>query len=189
MWDSEGDRMTKQLFTTQKTKQRLADSFCELYQHKPIEKITIKEIVDKAGFNRSTFYQYFIDIYDVRDFVENDLLMEMERKMLNIEEHSMTIQELIIFFESKEERIKAVFGDYGSIRFMEMLKEKIPNDQRLTSKNVPQNEVPYCLEFHIYTFMNMFRLWIKRGRDISVNEFFALVEKLYMQGISCYEDK
>ena len=46
-----------------KTKQDLIDAFWCLYCEKRIEKITIKEITVKAGYNRSTFYEYFTDIY------------------------------------------------------------------------------------------------------------------------------
>ena len=37
----------------------LAESFKELALKQPIEKITIKEITDKAGVIRPTFYKHF----------------------------------------------------------------------------------------------------------------------------------
>ena len=39
----------------------LADSFKELALEKPIEKITIREITDRAGVIRVTFYNHFQD--------------------------------------------------------------------------------------------------------------------------------
>ena len=41
----------------------LAESLKELAATKPIEKITIKEITDKAGVIRPTFYNHFQDKY------------------------------------------------------------------------------------------------------------------------------
>ena len=41
----------------------LAESFKELALKHPIEKITIKEITDKAGVIRPTFYNHFQDKY------------------------------------------------------------------------------------------------------------------------------
>jgi AcrR family transcriptional regulator len=66
--------MKKQPQITEKTRQTFINVFCELYSQKPIEKISVQEITNKAGYNRSTFYQYFTDIYELLDFVENDLL-------------------------------------------------------------------------------------------------------------------
>ena len=39
----------------------LAESFKELVAVTPVEKITIKEITDKAGVIRPTFYNHFQD--------------------------------------------------------------------------------------------------------------------------------
>ena len=43
----------------------LAASFKELACQQPIEKITIKQITDKAGVIRPTFYNHFQDKYNL----------------------------------------------------------------------------------------------------------------------------
>ena len=43
----------------------LAESLKEIAKTKPIEKITIKEITDKAGVIRPTFYNHFQDKYEL----------------------------------------------------------------------------------------------------------------------------
>ena len=47
----------------------LANSLKELAQTKPIEKITIKEITDKAGVIRPTFYNHFQDKFDLLEWI------------------------------------------------------------------------------------------------------------------------
>lgn len=64
--------MKKQPQITEKTRQVFIEVFCELYSQKPIEKISVQEIAKISGYNRSTFYQYFTDLYDLLDSVEND---------------------------------------------------------------------------------------------------------------------
>ena len=51
------------------TDRLLADSFKELAQIKPVEKITIKEITDKAGVIRPTFYNHFQDKYELLEWI------------------------------------------------------------------------------------------------------------------------
>ena len=48
----------------------LAESLIELSAKKPIDKITIKEITDKAGVIRPTFYNHFQDKYELIDVYE-----------------------------------------------------------------------------------------------------------------------
>ena len=47
----------------------LAESFKELVQEKPVEKITIKEITDRAGVIRVTFYNHFQDKYELLEWI------------------------------------------------------------------------------------------------------------------------
>ena len=47
----------------------LAESFKELALKQPIEKITIKEITDKAGVIRPTFYNHFADKYALLEYI------------------------------------------------------------------------------------------------------------------------
>ena len=49
----------------QTTKELLAESLKELSAAKPIDKITIKEIVQNCGFTSKTFYNHFQDKYDL----------------------------------------------------------------------------------------------------------------------------
>ncbi len=47
----------------------LSESFKEIAVTKPIEKITIKEITDKAGVIRPTFYNHFQDKYELLEWI------------------------------------------------------------------------------------------------------------------------
>lgn len=47
-----------------KTKYRFAHAIIEVMKHEPLEKITVKDIVKKAGLTRQTFYRYFKDKYN-----------------------------------------------------------------------------------------------------------------------------
>lgn len=45
------------------TKKLLADTLVSLLEHRPLEKITVKELVETCHVNRQTFYYNFQDIY------------------------------------------------------------------------------------------------------------------------------
>ncbi len=61
----------------------LAESFKELAVSKPIEKITIREITDRAGVIRPTFYNHFQDKYELLEWIARQELMEPIRPFLN----------------------------------------------------------------------------------------------------------
>ena len=51
------------------TKEIIARTFTELLDEKPMSKITVKDIVERCGVNRNTFYYHFRDIPDVVEFI------------------------------------------------------------------------------------------------------------------------
>ena len=51
------------------TKEIIAKTFTELLDEKPMSKITVKDIVERCGVNRNTFYYHFKDIPDVVEFI------------------------------------------------------------------------------------------------------------------------
>lgn len=55
----------------------LSESFKEIASAKPIEKITIKEITDKAGVIRPTFYNHFQDKYELLEWIVRRELMDV----------------------------------------------------------------------------------------------------------------
>ena len=175
--------MNKQPETTEKTRQRFLDVFCELYTQKPIEKISVQEITRKAGYNRSTFYQYFFDIYDLLAYVENDVLEYIQRnrtKTVDISTHT-PIEDILKMFKEKGTYLKALMGDYGNFRFLELIKKEFS----IIAKS--DNEItPYLLEFRISTVLTLFHQWERRGEDLPVEKMLGLIDDLYANGISSF---
>lgn len=56
------------------TKMMLKSSIAELLNEKPLEKITVKEICEKADINRGTFYSHYTDQYDLYNSIVDELL-------------------------------------------------------------------------------------------------------------------
>ena len=58
------------------TKENIIIAFWEIYREKSINKITIKELMDKAGYHRSVLYTYFKDIYDLLEQEQEDFFIQ-----------------------------------------------------------------------------------------------------------------
>jgi len=173
--------MKKQPEVTAKTKKAIMDAFSELYCQKPIEKITVQEITNKAGYNRSSFYQHFRDVYDLLDCLEKDVLDFMHQRLYM---GKGNIQELISVFDEKGFYLNALFGDYGGNRFLDKLKANVPFESHKLSVSKDEPISPYLMEFHLSTILSLLRLWHRRERDISPEEILDIIFRLYTGGIS-----
>lgn len=62
------------------TKKKIIDSYLELIPRKKWDKITVKELCVQAGITRGTFYQYFNDIYDMMEQIEEPMLDDLNHR-------------------------------------------------------------------------------------------------------------
>ncbi len=77
----------------------LAESFKELVREKPIEKITIKEITDKAGVIRVTFYNHFQDKYELVEWIyQEEIIGPMRILMWN----DMIEEAMVVMFNTMQ---------------------------------------------------------------------------------------
>ena len=65
------------------TRMVLKKALLELLEHKPVNKITVKEICERAGLNRATFYAHYTDCFDLLESIEEELFGQFERSMQN----------------------------------------------------------------------------------------------------------
>ena len=58
----------------EKTERAIKQAFMELRREKPVEKIRVKELCDRACINKSTFYAHYQDIYALANAMEDEMV-------------------------------------------------------------------------------------------------------------------
>lgn len=58
----------------------IQSTFIEILKNDPNCNITVKQLCDRAGMNRSTFYAHYSDVYDVADTIKRELVNELAKK-------------------------------------------------------------------------------------------------------------
>ncbi len=80
---------------------------------KPLAKITVKDIVERCGVNRNTFYYHFRDISDV---VESALLREVDNAFEHPVEVDSMLECLEVLVNLIGENKKAMLHIYCSVQ-------------------------------------------------------------------------
>lgn len=128
MSDFEEECMKKQPEITAQTKQSLVDAFWWFYCQKRVEKTTIKEIAQKAGYHRGTFYEYFTDVYDLLEQTENSLLPEVDELppiLLEPDKAAFPMGSVIEIYAKYSKYYTVLLGDNGDPAFSGKLKNSI----------------------------------------------------------------
>ena len=180
--------MKKQPEITDETRKIFVDVFCKLYETRPIEKITVKDIVEQAGYHRSTFYQYFQDVYDLQEYIENELIHFVRQGILSNIQNARFRDGFIVLFISmlgeKEELAKLLFcNSYNSHPINRMKSELVPGFMALF--NIPADNIRarYALEFYVPGVLSLIGKWLQNKKDMTLEELANLLKSIIEEGI------
>ena len=90
------------------TRQRLKDSLLTLLQKKSIHSISIRELCENAGINRTTFYNHYGSQYDLLQDICSGYLAAIEERLSNADaanrEHvAQRVTTVLAYFEENRE--------------------------------------------------------------------------------------
>ena len=107
------------------TKESLAAALKQMMAVKPIDKITVKDLVEICGVNRQTFYYHFDDVYDLLEWVfEEDANRVLPHKV--VFEHWQ--EDVMIFMKYLQENAAFTLNVYNSnsrVYMLRYLEEKM----------------------------------------------------------------
>ena len=178
-----------------KSAEKMHTALIALLDKKDFELITVKEICDTAGVNRSTFYLHYDNI--------NDLLSEAVEAVyknflghfgdLNTEGIStaekngdelflVTPKYLMPYLEFVEENQKLFYLMYEKNEMMgaEKMYEtwfKTIFGPILTKFKVPDKEQPFIMIFYLKGIIGVVTEWVRKGCTETTDEIISIIQK------------
>lgn len=180
--------MNKQEIKSNATKNKITETYLELYTSKDISKITIKEITDKCGYNRGTFYLYYRDVYDLHEKIKNNLIIKIKNNINNLAENEnlefKDLFSILISFYSNNEKYLLPFVLKDS-NFQKSIKETMkPTLEKLLKKDLKSNKfTDYAIEYHLASIFGVITYWIQNSKNISIDELFHFFQQAITKGI------
>lgn len=176
------------------TKNNLIEAFWDIYKEKPLSKITVKEITDKAGYNRGTFYTYFKDINEIQQLLKENLiptkdmilgpLMMLDKNSGNIFE---TLDRTNDYVKEHSEKIAVLIGPEGDPSFVHEFKMRIRQiimDYVYELKVKEPEKIEYIIEYQLSALIGMFQLWLEKNESMDENVLADFVEEVSNQGVT-----
>lgn len=179
--------MKKQPERTMKTKKALKDSFWELYSQRAIEKITIREITEKAGVYRSTFYVYFPDVYAVLEEIENEIMVSYESFIQHIPEIE-TISEgmklIMEFYTLNASHLAILLGPNGDSAFLHRIKKRIYSMlQNLFHIKIDDMEIDLFIELATSYVITILTYWNDHREEYTISEVIEKGSSFIQHGL------
>ncbi|HWP50994.1 MAG TPA: TetR/AcrR family transcriptional regulator C-terminal domain-containing protein [Clostridia bacterium] len=174
------------------TKEKLTNAFWMLYEKKPYDQITVREITELAGCNRSTFYTYFKDVYDVLERTEDEIYkllqdeFDRSRYICSQEEITESIRFIGEFLKKNHKRLVLLLGENGDVKFAHRILQQIR--ERMRSRlsealNMDDTTFEYVVEYIMNAHVGLTMRWFQNGCDISFEKMAELIYRLTTGGL------
>lgn len=148
------------------TKRLLKDSLVQILERESIDTVSIRELCENAGINRSTFYKYYGSPLDLLYEMEADFLTLIKENLEDTENTQNYLQSIGSIAEFAEQNIKLtrlLINNNVDPEFPRKL-FGLPQVQTLLNKRLelyyPAEKLTYATTFLIFGCFNAIRQWI-----------------------------
>ena len=176
-----------------KSKKAIQKAFAELLSEKnDINKITVKEIVERADISKSTFYSHYEDIYSVSEEFEDEITTLLNSLLEDyLKSHTLDyptyIKKLIELLKRNEDLYKKIFLSDLPLRFISNLKDKcnevISKDVHINflsnDKNKRKAEIDFITNGTIHLFVDYFKGKIPQTLDEIGEGIISVINRIY----------
>ena len=169
------------------TETMIKKAFIELLKTKNISKITVNDLCQMSSVNRSTFYRYYLDVYDLCEKIENDCLNELIEKAGQIDNVGIDKffdQTLLIIKENP------VFGLIQNVeqsklirRIIDHYREELLRVWKNQHPEIPQNELDYMFECLTGGITFVINKWVKSGMKETFDEIRSVMRRMGFFGV------
>lgn len=166
---------------SQTTKKALAASLKKLLDEKPLDKITVVDIVEDCEVNRQTFYYHFQDIYDLVEWIYTN---EATKALDGKKTYDTWQQGFLQIFKYALSNRSFVMNTYHSVS-REFLENYLYNEtydlligvieEKADGMRVRSEDKKFIANFYKYGFVGLMLEWIKTGMK---EEPSVIVERL-----------
>ena len=173
------------------TKQNIIDAFWRLYAESGISNVSVTKVCKLAGYNRSTFYAYFKDIYDVLETIESNLITPEDFKehllipLMHCQDDALLLKEVLHFFEIHSPYLPILLGEYGDPHFRHKLMQSfIPVVHDLLPHHAySEQQLLYIMEYQNAAVLSTIAKWYQNKKDIPEEQLISLLLTLTRHGI------
>lgn len=171
--------------SSKKTRNLIKKTFAELMnEKKELSKITVTELVKRAGITRSTFYTHYDDIYDVvNDYqLETIELLVSDDKILNsIQDIYNYFDEIFDCLKENEDIYKMLLVANGSIEFLQELKKLAGAKIYYAMQNINKSNKYLELDVNFYMdgVISELIIYFRNQSDYSLDELLENSKKWF----------
>lgn len=186
----EGSILKKRPEQTAQTKQTLIDAFWQLCQKKGLGNVTVSAITKTAGFNRTTFYEYFTDMDELLTLAEDEILESVSGSAKELiamgppVELDAFSEVMIRIINEYGDRIYLLLGEKGDPGFIVRLKKKYTELFYFSLDSSAKSPyTDYVIAYTVSAMIGLMIYWHENGKQLPPEELIGVIHKIASEGL------
>lgn len=154
------------------TKEAFATALKKMMTVKPMEKITVKDLVEICGVNRQTFYYHFDDIFDLLEWVfEEDAKRALPGEV--VYEHWR--EDVMVFFDylyDNRSFVINIFNSNSRLYMLRFLRDRLQGCIRdfaaivARDMNIDRQDFDFVIDFYVNGIIGLISQWLDLGMPV-----------------------
>ena len=157
--------------------ERIEKVFIELLQTKELQEITVSDICKLCELNRSTFYDNFIDIYDLADKVREHLEEEVDRLYEAEKTQGFNSNDYLRLFRHIKDN-QLFYRTYFKLGYDNQFKLEY-YDIHQAQRDFDDKHIAYHAEFFRCGFNAIVKMWLAGGCKETPEEMDGMIRSEY----------
>lgn len=180
--------MNKRPDITDATKLAFMEAFIQLNRALPVEKITVKKLTEKAGYNRTTFYNYFADVYALQDYTEEYICKELEvhisNNLRNVEDRDSFVQTIVGMVTKWRSWTEVLLKNPTSHHIEDHIKRPIVDYLKEQNHIAPDDvQADFRLYYLASGSLAIMSRWLQDPEVMTIEELASLLQDILENGI------
>ncbi|MCD8141711.1 MAG: TetR/AcrR family transcriptional regulator [Clostridiales bacterium] len=174
--------MRKQPEVTDATREAFVNAFFQLAAQKAINRIAIREITTLAGYNRTTFYRYFGDVYALVEYAEDEFLQGV-REAVEARSAEGPIGEdnffevIISCFHNSKDRVVILMSEQNRAHFLRKIEENVTGFLYGAHNNMPKRRI--IMDIYFYGIFHAILTNLQSKDALSDADLLDLIQTLF----------
>ena len=174
--------MNKQPEKTDATREAFITAFFRLAEIKNIYKITIKEITNLAGYNRTTFYRYFEDVFELIEYAEDQFIdgilsVLLPQVLLSPTLDDRFFQTILEHFYDSKELLGIILSEANRASFIRRLQQRLQQSLNAPEDASAHNRV--IMDIYFNGIFSAIIHQLQHPQEMSDEELLMIIRELF----------
>ncbi|WP_173275913.1 TetR/AcrR family transcriptional regulator [Paenibacillus sp. NEAU-GSW1] len=180
-----------------RTKRLLRTALLELVEEKGLERVTVRDLTERAEINRGTFYLHYRDVPDFMERLSGEIFDGMKSLLTQLNPYEIKqyaekgvpypgAVQVLNYVAQNADYFRVILGPNGDTRFSMKVKEFMSDHlySHVFSKASDEFKFPrdYLIAFITSANIGLYTHWILNGMSMPVEELALFITRILYKG-------